>query len=191
MQIKLCRKCLGEFPATLEFFYKNAGGKFGLTPRCKPCVNEDNARTHAKRKAKDPEKVKAQAVARSKKHYYNNLDKCREISRKSAAKAHADPIKKLRIQARKRAGYCGLTPEDLELLFQSQGCKCAICDTTAPQGIGGANGWNVDHCHKSGKVRFILCPPCNRGLGAFKDSPASMRRAADLIEQFNASLLEE
>ena len=46
--LKTCRKCLKEFPATLEFFYKNSGSKFGVTPRCKACVNQDNAASHAK-----------------------------------------------------------------------------------------------------------------------------------------------
>lgn len=33
--VKTCRKCGEKKPATLEFFYKNPGGKFGLTPRYK------------------------------------------------------------------------------------------------------------------------------------------------------------
>lgn len=72
--LKTCRKCLKEFPATLEFFYKNSGGKFGVTPRCKTCVNQDNAASHAKRLAANPEKIRAQATARSKKYYYSNLE---------------------------------------------------------------------------------------------------------------------
>lgn len=34
-------------------------------------------------------------------------------------------------------------------------------------------------------IRFLLCKHCNRGLGAFRDDPSLMRRAADLLEQLN------
>lgn len=182
MQTKTCRKCAQELPADLDHFYRNAGGKYGLTPRCKPCVDEDNRLSHAKRLAADPEKIRAQATARSKRHYHNNLDKARATSRASAARARLDPDKLRKIQARKRAAGAGLTPEELEAMFQAQGCVCAICGTDEP---GSIIGWNLDHCHKTNRVRFVLCAHCNRGLGAFRDNPAVMRKAADMIEQFN------
>lgn len=178
-ETKICRKCQTELPATTEFFYKNSGGKFGLTPRCKPCVDEDNKTSHARRKAKDPERIRAQASARTMKYYHSNLEERRKYSRNKAREYAADPLKKARIQARKRAGGAGLTPEEIEDLFEAQGRKCAICGSTEP---GSKIGWNVDHCHKTNKVRFILCAHCNRGLGAFRDSPQLMRKAADLLE---------
>lgn len=184
MYQKTCTKCAQTFPATLEFFYRNAGGKFGVTPRCKPCVNADNEASHAARLIREPEKVRELANARSKRHYEKDPERARKISREAARRALADPIKRQKIYARKRAGGAGLSVEELESIFQAQGCKCAICSTDDCHGLSGSNGWNVDHCHTSGKVRFILCPGCNRGLGAFKDNPTSMRKAADLLETF-------
>lgn len=169
---KTCTKCKTSLPATLEFFYKNAGGKYGITPRCKPCVNKDNIASNAKR---DPAIVKAQANARAKKHYHSNLEKSRKGSRLSAAKARQDPQKYAKIQARKRAGGAGLTPEQIERIRLKQNNQCAICDTPNPT--------DLDHCHSSGKVRWLLCKHCNRGLGAFVDSPRLLRKAAELLEQ--------
>lgn len=188
MNMKTCTKCSKVFPATLEHFYKNAGGKFGVTPRCKPCVNEDNDRSHAARVARDPEGVRAQANARAKASYRRNLEANRIRQCEHQKKARADLVKGLKIKARKRAGYAGLSPEGLEAIFAAQDYRCAICETQEPQGIKGSMGWNVDHCHKSGVVRYILCSPCNRGLAAFRENPVALRKAADLMEIFHAGI---
>lgn len=171
MFLKTCKKCAKDFPTTTEFFYKNASGKYGLTPRCKSCVNVDNKESAAKR---DPEVVKAQANARSRKHYHNNLDKCRNTARESALKARQDPEKYSKIQARKRAAGAGLTPEEIQAIRNQQDNKCAICLDPDPT--------DLDHCHRSGQVRWLLCRHCNRGLGAFNDSPELMRKAAEMLE---------
>lgn len=40
----------------------------------------------------------------------------------------------------------------------------------------------VDHCHEKGIVRGLLCNGCNVGLGAFRDSPHILKRAAEFIK---------
>lgn len=173
---KTCRKCGKALPATTEFFYRNQGGKFGLTPRCKPCVNEDNKSSHADRMLREPDKVRQQATSRSKRSYWKNIEVNRQRHREYARK-NANPDKKRR--SKLKADY-GMTPEQWQIMFESQGCKCAICGSTEP---GSKNGWNTDHCHKTKRVRFILCAHCNRGLGAFRDNPELMRKAADMLEE--------
>lgn len=172
---KTCTKCKKVLPATLEFFFKNAGGKFGLTPRCKTCVTEDNTLSHQKRLQSDPDHVRKLANARSKKHYQNNLDSSREVSRKSAAKARQDPEKYLKIQSRKRAGYARLTPDQIEQIRSEQKNLCAICDEPNPT--------DLDHSHESGEVRWLLCKHCNRGLGAFRDNPDWLEKAAQMLRK--------
>lgn len=70
----------------------------------------------------------------------------------------------------------GITLEDHKQLFASQDGKCAICceafDKTP----------HVDHCHKTGSVRGLLCDRCNRGLGYFKDSPVLLIEASKYLE---------
>lgn len=174
---KTCTKCKNEFPATLEFFYKNKGGKYGLTPRCKTCVNEDNKLSHEKRMQKDPDRVRALANARTKKHYHNNLEEKRKYSREKAKEYRSDPDKAARIKARKRADGAGLTVEEIEAIRTKQNNKCAICGTPDPT--------DLDHCHKTNKVRWLLCKHCNRGLGAFFDNPSLLRKAAAILEGEN------
>jgi hypothetical protein len=178
--VKTCTKCGQTLSATPENFYRHPKSKFGLTARCKPCVNADNAENLAKNLAEDPERVRKLATERSKRHYHKNIEKSRAKHRAAAKRRLADPEQRAVIYFRKRAGYAGLTPEQWNAMFDSQGRVCAICKADDP---GAKAGWNTDHCHKTKKVRFILCAHCNRGLGAFKDSPALLRAAADALER--------
>lgn len=60
-------------------------------------------------------------------------------------------------------------------LFDEQMGRCAICGTIAPLVI--------DHDHTTGFVRGLLCHNCNVGLGAFRDSVADLRNAADYLDR--------
>jgi hypothetical protein len=57
-----------------------------------------------------------------------------------------------------------LTPEQVTQMLQAQNQACAICSKYLDDP-------HIDHCHDTGKVRGILCDPCNRGLGFFKHNP--------------------
>lgn len=55
----------------------------------------------------------------------------------------------------------GLTPEDFDRMLKSQNGKCAIC------GGGPSGRWKtlfVDHDHRTGAVRGLLCHLCNSAL---------------------------
>ena len=45
----------------------------------------------------------------------------------------------------------------------------------------------VDHDHKTGKLRGILCSQCNTALGMVRDSPDVLRRAADYLERYSGA----
>lgn len=60
----------------------------------------------------------------------------------------------------------GLTSKDYFDMLESQGGGCKLCGRLP----NGKNKMPVDHNHKTGKVRGILCTPCNRALGILEDN---------------------
>lgn len=76
----------------------------------------------------------------------------------------------------------GITPEQYEALLAEQGGRCAICGTEEP-GRTGVRKWSVDHCHTTGRVRGILCHPCNLMLGKARDNPEILRKGADYLSR--------
>jgi hypothetical protein len=78
-------------------------------------------------------------------------------------------------QASRRKSVYNLSHEQYLRLFASQDGKCAICFAEKPGGR--CKDLLVDHCHKSGKVRGLLCHCCNVALGGFLDDPELLARA--------------
>lgn len=71
----------------------------------------------------------------------------------------------------------GLTELELELMLKPQGNKYAVCHQEF-----GKRGPQVDHNHKTGKVRALLCSSCNIMLGMAKDNADILRYAIQYLE---------
>lgn len=69
----------------------------------------------------------------------------------------------------------GLTLEEYDKLKKAGDGKCWIC------GGGSAANLAVDHNHDNLRIRGLLCKPCNRILGRWKDSPDIALRAFDYL----------
>ena len=61
-------------------------------------------------------------------------------------------------------------------------CKVTNKICKAPETLQNKN-LAVDHCHKTGKVRGLLCSKCNKGLGLFKDSKELLTTAIEYLEE--------
>lgn len=77
--------------------------------------------------------------------------------------------------AKRRRKVHGLAPEDYDAMVEAQAGRCAICQRDAPL--------CVDHDHATGRIRGLLCSPCNVGLGHFRDTPALLHQAAAYLVQ--------
>ena len=81
---------------------------------------------------------------------------------------------------RRKAKY-GITPEQFNDMYDSQGGKCKICGGEI---INGTKSCCVDHCHITGEIRGLLCSRCNQGLGLFQDSSSYLTRAAEYLDNW-------
>lgn len=80
-----------------------------------------------------------------------------------------------------RASYLknryGLTPGEYQAMATGQNGLCKICGKPNTKG----RKLYIDHNHKTGKVRGLLCEGCNFGLGGFKDDAMLLLEAVKYI----------
>jgi hypothetical protein len=73
----------------------------------------------------------------------------------------------------------GITGEQYQELYEAQGGKCFICR----RATGAVKRLSVDHDHKTGIVRGLLCRSCNRDvLGHARDEVEFFQRAIEYLE---------
>jgi len=70
----------------------------------------------------------------------------------------------------------GISVEEYDQMLEDQGGTCYICGEP-PQG----RALDIDHCHKSGKVRGLLCSNHNRALGLLGDDPALLLKSIEYL----------
>lgn len=72
----------------------------------------------------------------------------------------------------------GLTVADVKGLLDQQGGACKGCQQLFGEGCT----HHVDHCHRTGEIRGLLCHNCNSALGQFDDNVEMLRLAADYLD---------
>ena len=71
-----------------------------------------------------------------------------------------------------------LTINDYNVLLGQQAGKCAICKNGETECYKGKKRrLAVDHCHKTGQIRGLLCGKCNKALGLLQDNPQFITNA--------------
>jgi hypothetical protein len=176
--MKVCKGPCGEDKPVGEFARKLNG----LQPICKSC---DSARQRAYREKKrdnvEYKKRNNEANARWKRE---NPERHKAMAKRAKDKYLANPANKEKAAATHR-DWCrkrmyGISTEEYQSLLLLQGGHCAICPNTATLG--------VDHCHKTGTVRGILCRNCNLMLGHAMDRQQTLEAGRDYLLRFEFSL---
>lgn len=163
--MKTCSGCGEEKP--VEAFHIDRGQRDGLKTKCRVCTNKVKAAWRSRNRDLIRERRRDE-YGRHKDRYlaYFNSDR-----------------RRLSVFHWKLRACFGITPEQFDKMMSDQGGCCAICGKPPDKAKGHRHKHrlNVDHDHKTGKVRGLLCNNCNIGLGAFEDSQDRIANAIQYL----------
>jgi hypothetical protein len=145
-----------------------AGVNGGTPKRCAAC-----AETYWRWRANERNR---QWIATHPAKHQRNLDQ-------QATRRADDPN---RVEKRRDAhlyNQYGITASQFEAMAREQGDVCAICGNP-PQGRGKGDTLVLDHCHKRGIVRGILCGKCNTAIGLLDDDAEQVALAAAYLRKW-------
>jgi hypothetical protein len=189
MTEKNCSKCKAKKLLT-EFHKKSNLTKHpdGFYSQCRQCVSAYMKAKYENNPERDKEKSRI--------YRQSNPDKARACViawRKNNREAHLDMKRRSGIKNRessreRRMQRCyGISILEYDKICESQSNSCAICKSTKSLLRKGSQHWNVDHDHKTGKVRGLLCYLCNSALGHFQDDSERIRKAIEYLKHHQSS----
>jgi len=115
----------------------------------------------------------------TKKYKSENAEKC-SIKHKKYMKywnANRTEAQKRKSTNSRLKNQYGISLNDYEDMKNRQHDKCAICGNIPKETL------QVDHCHKTGLVRGLLCRGCNSGIGGLRDNVDILKSAIEYLEQ--------
>lgn len=142
---------------------------------CRRYYHENREALNEKKRQKyaaNPEKSREKSCAQSRRYRANNLEQDREYHKRWYVDNREKVLKDTRKNALRR--QYGITFVEYAARNRDQNGLCLICKHPCQKLC-------VDHCHKSGVVRGLLCRKCNTGLGSFNDDFSTLIRAAHYI----------
>lgn len=152
--MKVCTTC--KVAKSLECFNKDSTNTDGHEYGCRECRGLRRRETYKKNAEvnKVKSRDKSRNFRRTRKEWSRNYDLKRNY---------------------------GITTEQYLEMLKEQDYKCKICLTSDPKGRH--KQFAVDHCHKAGHIRGLLCNACNVGLGSFRDSIDSLQNAINYLKK--------
>ena len=138
----------------------------------------------------DHNKAKSKQTATPNKYPqgYFKPKKCRNCGKEFTPKAPSEHYcceycKKYRETDTYYKRVYGISVEEYLDLAEKQNFVCSLCGKpNFSMGVNHSGCLVVDHDHKTGKVRGLLCHNCNRALGLLHDDPALIQRASEYVK---------
>lgn len=108
---------------------------------------------------------------------------CRKEHRKQFY--YNSPIYRKNVRTSSLRKKFNITHEEFLEISESQNNLCAICGQPPKKSknriFGDFAFLDVDHDHKTGKIRKLLCNSCNKGLGCFRDNVEVLTKAREYL----------
>jgi hypothetical protein len=192
MLTQQCYKC-GKVKPISEF-HSDTRSRTGIVRTCKECISTYARQYHAAHQY-SPTAIKTKKCSRcklvkpisefaiskyNKLGYASQCKKCYNAAHKVFSKEHPTHNSEAQVKSR-----YGMTYAEHQLLDKSQNGICAICGCpeTRVNRLGQIVPLTVDHDHKTGRVRALLCFHCNWGIGHFYDDPELLEKAAEYLRK--------
>ena len=167
---KKCPKCKKD--KELSEFYANKHTKSGLASWCKDCGKKKMTEYHKEHREKHNNyqaeyRLRNLETIKAKKREYreNHREKLnargREYKKLHPQKRDVLETKESRRKGRLKLKY-GITVDDWNHKFVTQGGRCLICGKHQDEL---SKSLAVDHDHRTGAIRGLLCSTCNSILG--------------------------
>ncbi len=113
---------------------------------------------------------------------WSKTEKARIKTRRASEKYRQTEHGKRRRRSATLQSDHGISIEQFEQMLEQQNNECSICGKNFTVAVLKPS---VDHCHASGRIRGLLCQPCNVGLGWFRDDTEALTKAVEYLEQFH------
>jgi recombination endonuclease VII len=159
-QTKICKKCGDEKSINSFQFATGRKNKHRRRTVCADCFRASRRKDNVDPKAYEATRKVARATA--KRSYRENPSFRKRILDDGFKRTY------------------GITVEEKEEQFESQGRKCACCGGTDPKD---KRGWHWDHNHKTGKGRGVVCNPCNLTIGHADESIARLLACIEYLKK--------
>lgn len=165
--MRICTACKKSLPETTDYFYNTAANfyKKGYRRWYSTCIK---------------------CTRNKQKEYRRNLkDKVNAQNRRSwANRVNRDHYTYIRYLWSLTNKYNTTEQKVRDLMDEQKGC-CAICQESLPLGNKGKfDIFSIDHCHKTNKVRGLLCSKCNRSIGSLGDDANGLYKAYKYLKEF-------
>ena len=171
--MKICKKCGIEKDA-LQFRLRKrkSGNGYYRMNQCKSCEKE---------------------CGRIYYHKYKHTEKYEQQKKRNRVRFKENGYHKHRYKIwgrnYKLQKEFGITESDYKKMLKEQKGLCAICEQPETRYVNCSDKirrirpLSIDHDHKTGKVRALLCDKCNNGIARFDENVEFLANAISYIEK--------
>jgi predicted metal-dependent hydrolase len=165
------------FDSNLRFMVQEAMAKPKSTASCVDCSGviyaKDRCSRHYHQRYRKKNKKIVQAATRK----YRQSEKGQTTESKNRQRYYEENKEEILQKAlHARLQTLGISVEEYMTLLKKQKGVCGICRKAPVK-----RRLAVDHCHQTGRVRGLLCGPCNTGLGLLGDNAKGVKMALSYL----------